>query len=274
MPPQEADVFSIETFVAAETTAALEGRRVQPRGIDSLESLRQHGFFVTRCMPFWYVCILEFLARIDERHYSSLFKKGVQGQKLPSYDEKRRISAVAKRDCLWGLACGPVTTLMRDLGLGEGREADVLAVLKSLERLSAALTLGLQGYHCDQDATFDWGEGYGFSCITAGSRVVKLDVYAGSFDGQPRGRPARVTIQPGETIVFCGLLRHRGVGYPYLSIRFFMSFVSKDALRRATEVDKEAETNQLEYRHKPEPDGIPWLNWLQTLKLRRSARLG
>lgn len=223
-------------------------------------------------MPFWYVCILEYLACIEERHYSRLFKKGVEGQELPSFDEKRKISAVATGDFLRGLVCGPVTVMMRELGLGEGREADVLAVLKSLERLGSALPLGLQGYHADQDPTFEWEGGYGFSCITAGSRIAKLDVYPGSFDGRATETgPARVTILPGETIVFCGLLRHRGVAYPYLSIRFFMSFVAKEALRRATRVDKEAETNQLEYRHRREPNGIPWGKWLEALLHRRSV---
>lgn len=225
-----------------------------------IKDLQELGFFKKRCFPFWYVCVLEELALMSERDFHFLFLKAVDGVEDPTWDAKRMLNVVNKDDFLWNLICGPIEKMLEDLGLAGSREVGVCALLKSLERVLEAV---LQGYHADMDPSFDWGSDFGLSIITAGSKPAEIDIYPGSFDGGmgSKGIPVRVTLLPGESIVFNGLARHRGVCYPSLNLRFFVSFVVKAAMESAEKEKKEAETNQLEMEDFPEEVGIPFEEW-------------
>ncbi|CAM9138089.1 unnamed protein product, partial [Pylaiella littoralis] len=76
-----------------------------------------------------------------------------------------------------------------------------------------------------------------------------------SWDGTrgPAHEPARVEIPPGHSIAFHGLCRHRGVPYPYKSLRLFVSFVVKSIMAKAEAANKVAQTNQLERKSRQEP---------------------
>lgn len=214
-----------------------------------------------RCMSFWYVCILEKLALMPERDFHMLFLKAVDGSEDPAWDDKRKMSVVNKDDFLFELICGPIKKVLEDLGVAGRREVGVCALLKSLQR--SLLKAVLQGYHADMSPRFDWGSDFGLSCITAGSQPAQLDIYVGYFDGGMGSKktPVRVDLLPGETIIFNGLARHRGVCYASLNLRFFVSFVVKSTVERAEKDAEQAETNELEKEQFPEEVGIPFETW-------------
>lgn len=229
-----------------------------------MEHLQQFGFFVAKCMPFWYACLLEKLTCTLGRKFRSIFLKS---SKVWSkrWDTKRKMSVVHEEDVLFRLVCGPVTRMMEKLGMldvvdgeGERREVGDCSALQSFPR---QIPVG-QGMHEDVPSWYNWGNGFGFSSITAGSKLIWLDVYPESFSGGKgaKGVPARVEIQPGETIVFNGLLRHRGVSYDRLSIRWFVSLVVKSVVEEAENGQRRVvATNRLERARCPElePADVP-----------------
>lgn len=226
-----------------------------------MKDLQDRGFFTMRCMPEWYVCLLEGLALMPERDFHMLFLKAVDGAEDPSWDAKRKMNVVKKEDILFELVCGPIKKRLEELGLAGRRGVGVCALLKSLPR--SLLNAILQGCHADMSPSFQWGDDFGLSCITAGSKPAQLDVYVGSFDGGvgKEGSPVRVTLEPGETIVFNGLARHRGVWYSSLNLRFFVSFVVEAAVARAEKNKLDAETNELEKETYPEQGWTAFEEW-------------
>lgn len=210
-----------------------------------MRDLQEFGFFKIRFFSFWYVCMLEWLALLPGRVFHMLFLKAVDGKKDPSWDEKRKMNVVKKEDMLFELVCGPIRKVLGRLGLTDGkRDVGVLALLKSMGR--AARRPVFQGYHADMSPLFEWKDDFGLSIITAGTNPAQLDIYVGSFDGRTGKLPVRVNLDPGESIVFNGLARHRGVCFPRLNLRFFVSFVVRGAMELAEKHKEDAETNNLE----------------------------
>lgn len=243
---QEVPVYSTKPYIDAMANKMKEQGKLSTE----MEHLQRFGFFVARCMPFWYACLLERLTRTWGRKFDSIFLKS---SKIRSkrWDTKRKMSVVHKEDVVFRLACEPVTRMMEKLGMldvvdgeGEKREVGDCSALKSLAR---KIPVG-QGMHEDTPSWYDWGNGFGFSSITAGSKLIWLDVYPESFSGGvgTKGVPARVEIKPGETIVFNGLLRHRGVSYERLCIRWFVSLVVKRVVEEAEDGQPVLATNRLE----------------------------
>lgn len=246
---------------------------VKAKGIDSreMQDLRKHGFFVTRFVPVWYVCLAERLALLRKRKFEMLFLKK-SGKQRERWDAKREISYLVELDVLHKLMSGPIEQGMKALGMldvvgGEGsREIGGCSAIKSSPRPLALIQPGLQGMHSDKSPCFQWKNEFGFSCITAGSREAFVDVYPGSFDGGkgPSGVPTRVHLSPAETLVFTSLTRHRGGAFPYESLRFFVSFEVRAAAARLQEEGDGAEfdtTSALQKQSEEEPDALSWELW-------------
>lgn len=110
---------------------------------------------------------------------------------------------------------------------------------------------------------FEWNENFGLSCITAGSQKAYIDIYPASWDGT-RGFadvPARVELEPGCSIVFHGLARHRGVAYSYQSLRLYLSYVVRSIFALSSDKDKVVKTNDLEASTTREPVALPLADW-------------
>ena len=213
-----------------------------------IEHLQKYGFFKIRCFWFWYICMVEMLVALH-RAFFPIFLTAKATKEEPHFDQKRQMCDVNRKDFLWNLICGPIESMLKSLGLidvspGCKREAGACSLLKSLARTKAVF----QGFHADSSPFFKWGSMFGLSIITAGSKGGYLDLYPGSFDGGSgmKGIPARVQLQPGESIVFVSTLRHRGGWYRSLNIRLFVSFVVKEAVQLA-ETDV-VQTNELEVK--------------------------
>lgn len=242
---QEVPVYSTKPYIDAMANEMKEQGTLSTE----MKHLQQFGFFVARCVPFWYACLLEKLTCVLGRKFYSIFLKSSKTRNK-RWDTKRKMSIVHREDVLFRLVCEPVTRMMEKLGMldvvdgkGERRVVGDCSALKSLPR---KIPVG-QGMHEDTPSWYNWGNGFGFSSITAGSKPIWLDVYPESFSGgRGEGVAARVEVQPGETIVFNGLLRHRGVSYNRLSIRWFVSLVVKSAVEEAEKGQPVLATNRLE----------------------------
>ena len=233
-----------------------------------LKDLRKFGFFAVRVFPFWYVALIEQLATVNGRDFVELFKRQ-SGNRPDRWDDKRFMNTITEDDFLHRLITSPLVAMMRGLGLldvvgsEEKRVVDVCGSLLSRRRSrNQSAIAGVQGMHADMDAWFDWLQWFGFSTITAGRRFAHLDIYVGSWDGG-RGvarEPVRVDLPPGYTIVFHGLARHRGVSYPYDSLRLFVSFLVKSVIAQSKQREV-AQTTALEKHKFQEPPALPLEVW-------------
>ncbi|CAB1117376.1 unnamed protein product [Ectocarpus sp. CCAP 1310/34] len=224
-----------------------------------MEHLAQYSFFVKKAVDPWYVCVLEKLSLMPQREFKLLFKKALEDEEDPSYDDYRKMSVILEDDILHGLICGPMKKVMEEIGSEGGREVDM-------------------------NNLYDWGEDVGFSLIPVGPKGGAVDLYPESFDGwegskkipswyiqKPWGifkwlwkpYPVRITLEPGEMVCFTGVTRHRGVSYPFQCLRFFMSWVVKDAAVKAEKEGEGASTNNLELEGFPETRAIPFEQWKQ-----------
>lgn len=257
LSPDDADICGN----SVKTNISLLVQQSSRRDSWQMKHLKKFGFFVTKCVPFWYVCVAEALAKMDGRKYEKIFLKLGKRDFSKRWDEKRKISYVVREDELYKLITEPVERMMRQLGLldvvgkeGVKRVIGDCAALLSLERTVEVL----QGMHADTCPHTSWGNNVSFSTITAGSRPCCLEIYPMSWDGGrgPSKVPARVTIPPGHTIVFHGVARHRGVSYPFDCLRFFVSFVVIAAADGAVETTSVVETWQ-----RPEGKAVTFEDW-------------
>lgn len=203
-----------------------------------MEHLKAFGFFIKRFLPFWYVCLMEKLASVKARSFDPLFLKSsdILDER---WDPFRRISYLDKGDILAQGISAPIANGLEALGMlhvGDGkalREVGVVAALKSKERKPDDLVP--QGMHADTSPFVKWENEFCISTITAGTQRASVEIYPESFDGGKgsKGVPVRVDLEPGETIVFNGLARHRGVSYEHENVRFFVSFVVPEAVARS-----------------------------------------
>ena len=227
-----------------------------------VRDLRDFGFFKMTCFSWWYIAFIEMLSLLPSRAFYKIFLKGVENQEPPSWDDRRKMSVVSKKDILWRLVCIPLAKRLANLGLaGSGnREVGVVSLLRSLGRPKNKPIY--QGYHADTDPYFDWGDCFSLSSITAGTKIAYVDLYPKSFDGEAGDlTPVRVKLEPGETLVFSALIRHRGCSYVSENIRFFVSFVYPDVQEQAKRQGKDAETCQLQYEQFEEKDPISFEEW-------------
>ena len=238
--------------------------------------LLQFGFFVVQTFPFWYICLIEHLALMTGRSFRTLFKRATKKKRQNYHDRwdvNRKMNTIVEGDFLYDMFTGPLVAMMERFGLLDGgvekRAVGVCGSLRSFPQKSKSwevlARLGLQGMHTDMNVFFEWAKNYGFSYITAGSKTAYLDIYPMSWDGTrgPAHEPARVEIPPGHSIVFHGLCLHRGVSYPYESLRLFVSFVVKSIMEAAEAASKAAQTNQLERKSRQEPVALPLSAWKQ-----------
>lgn len=233
------------------------------RDSPEMRHLERFGFFVTVCVPRWYACIAEALARMPKRKFDKLFLKEGSQAVRKRWDSKRKISYLVSADDLYKLITKPVERMMAEFGLlkvvgeeGVSRAIGDCAALLSLKRVVEVL----QGMHADTPPSIKWGNEVSFSTLTAGSRPFTLDIYPSSWNGGmgPSRAPARVTVPPGHTLVFHGVARHRGNSFSYDCLRFFISFVVRTAAEREEET-----TSVLELWQRPEADAIPFADWMK-----------
>ena len=156
--------------------------------------------------------------------------------------------------------------LLRVVGQDEVREVGACAALKSTTRPENKPVN--QGMHSDMTPSWEWGHRFGLSSITAGSKPAAVDIYPASFSGERAGgQPVRVWLEPGETLVFLGVARHRGVSYPYLSLRFFVSLVVKSEVEVAR-VGAFETTDMVEKASRPEREGelLTFEDWQELIR--------
>ena len=236
-----------------------------------MKHLKTHGFFKIRCMPFWYVCVVEALAKMKARKFRKLFLKAARNGDPKRWDGKRKINDVHPDDVLYDMITKPVRDMTKKLGLldvvgGSGsREVGACSLLKSLPvPIDKPI---FQGMHADMSPYFDWGDEFGLSTITAGSTGAEIHIYPGSFDGGVgSGQAVSVTLEAGETCVLNGLSRHRGVSYPNENHRFFVSFVVRRAVGKANKDRLGQSVNALQHRDYVEGEVvIPFDQWVRSI---------
>ncbi|CAM9263330.1 unnamed protein product [Ectocarpus sp. 4 AP-2014] len=252
---------------------------------EEMDSLLRYGFFKTKVFADWYIIIAELLAESEGREYEKLFLKS-RGEPDPgdntgggcTYDDQRGFSRVHKDDILFHIIVGPLMRKLKALGAlavcGEDlpvegahhdvREVGYLGVIRS--RPNPPGKEVPQGFHVDNPPSHNWGDKFGFSTITAGSNVARVDIYPESFDGSyGQGQiPVTVTLLPAETIVFNGLARHRGASYLTSNLRFFLSFVVKSEAARTEDEKKDLQTSELESIAAKEGDPVPFESWIKS----------
>lgn len=147
-------------------------------------------------MPFWYVCLVEALTKVERRTFLNLFTKAAKSDDFHNrWDVKRKM--INK----------PLTDTTRKLGLlnvvngSEVREVGACSILKS--PAVAIAVQNLQEMNADMTPYFDWGSDFGLSSMTASSGARELHIYPYSFDGGlGSGQPVAVKLAAGKTTFF------------------------------------------------------------------------